>query len=342
MQIISPLTYPDWDNLLLAAPGSSIFHTSYWARVLHDSYGYQPCYLTNINNGKMDVLVPMMEVKSLLTGSRGVSLPFTDYCEPIISNQNDMQDALEQLKDYGKKAKWKYLELRGGKEWFGQTPHSSFFYRHVMKLSADIDVMYGQLKSSTRRNIKKALREGVAITRGNSLDAVKSFYHLHCMTRKKHGIPPQPFQFFQKIYEHVISIDHGQVILAAHNGKTIAGAIYFHFGNEAIYKFGASESAYLSLRPNDLIMWETIQWYCRNGCTRFSFGRTESENEGLRQFKNGWGAEEKTIKYFKYDFKKRAFMIGSAHVADYRNNILRKMPIPLLKVAGSLLYKHMG
>ena len=342
LEIINPLVYPEWDKLLLASNGHSFFHTSFWARVLHESYNYRPCYLTGINEGKLDLLVPVMEVKSLLTGSRGVSLPFTDYCDPIVGDTSDWQNGLEQLKEYGKKARWKYLELRGGEALMGQVPTWSFCYRHLLRLSTDIDALYTGLKSSTKRNIKKASREGVVITRGNTLDAVKRFYQLHCQTRKKHGLPPQPFLFFQRIFDHVVSTGLGQVVLATHQGRTIAGAFYLHFGNEAIYKFGASDANYLHLRPNELLMWETIQWYCRNGYTRFCFGRTERENEGLRQFKNGWGTEEKVVRYYRYDINTKEFRSEKANGSALSTKIFQMMPIVLSKKVGKALYRHVG
>ena len=82
LQIINPLEYPGWDELLLGTDGYSLFHSSSWARVLHESYRYKPLYFTCIENGKLSALIPMMEVISFLTGRRGVSLPFTDCCQP--------------------------------------------------------------------------------------------------------------------------------------------------------------------------------------------------------------------------------------------------------------------
>jgi len=87
LDIINPLNYKGWDELLMSAEGYSIFHSRAWARVLHDSYQYHPLYFTIIDGGKLSALIPVMEVKSAVTGRRGVSLPFTDYCRPIVSDE---------------------------------------------------------------------------------------------------------------------------------------------------------------------------------------------------------------------------------------------------------------
>ena len=84
LKIINPLEIKDWDSLALSNKRSSIFHSVAWARVLHDSYNYRPLYFAQINKNKFKTLIPFMEVKSFITGRRGVSLPFSDVCDPII------------------------------------------------------------------------------------------------------------------------------------------------------------------------------------------------------------------------------------------------------------------
>ncbi len=127
------------------------------------------------------------------------------------------------------------------------------------------------------------------------------FYQLHCLTRKRHELPVQPFQFFKKIHEHIISKKSGFIIKALYCNKIIGAAVFFHFGKKAMFKFGASDLNYQRLRMNNLIMWEAIKWYSTNGYESFCFGRTDMENVGLRRFKQGWGTKEYLIKYFKYD-----------------------------------------
>jgi hypothetical protein len=78
-----------------------------------------------------------MEVRSVLTGKRGVSLPFTDYCELIISDKDSFQASLNRLIEYGKKARWKSIEMRSGNTLPQDIPLSSFYYGHTLELSKD-------------------------------------------------------------------------------------------------------------------------------------------------------------------------------------------------------------
>ena len=284
----------------------------------------------------------MMEINSIITGKRGVCLPFTDYCVPVIPDKTYFKDIMDNIVVFGKNAGWKYIEFRGGENFPEDIQASLFFYGHTIDLSPGEDEIYSNFRDSTKRNIKKAIREGVEVRILNTLEATEEFYRLNCLTRKEHGLPPQPFHFFRNIYEHIISKKLGFVVLATYDNKTIAGAVYFHFGGNAIYKYGASAKEHQNLRANNLVMWEAIKWYCRNGFKSFCFGRTEPENEGLLQFKRGWGAEEHIINYYKYDFKKDKFVQDSSRLAGLHNKIFNKMPLPLLKLTGSILYRHIG
>jgi GNAT acetyltransferase-like protein len=341
IKIINPINYKNWDELLLTNDQSTFFHTAAWAKVLHESYNYKPLYFTLFVNSKLKTLLPVMEVKSLLTGSRGVSLPFTDHCSIIASDGNQFQELFRKIIEYGKEAKWKNIEFRGGKECFNSEIPSKTFSTHILDVSQSEQKIFSTFRSSTKRNIKKAVKVGVQVKILNSLKSIKEFYRLNCLTRKDHGLPPQPFYFFRKLYEHIISTNKGVVALGFYRDKAVAGAVYSHFGNTAFFKYGASDKIYNHLRPNNLVMWEAIKWYEQKGYKSFNFGRTEPDNNGLLQFKRGWGTKEETIQYYNYDLKKDIF---ANDFSKLKNSYVffRKMPLPLLKLVGNLFYRHIG
>ena len=63
LEIINPIDYPNWDELLLTNDQTTFFHTSDWAKVLCESYRYKPLYFTVIEDGKLSALIPIMEIK---------------------------------------------------------------------------------------------------------------------------------------------------------------------------------------------------------------------------------------------------------------------------------------
>ena len=80
-----------------------------------------------------------------------------------------------------------------------------------------------------------------------SAQSIKEFYRMNCLTRRRHGLPPQPVSFFENIHNYIIKQNMGIVVLASYRKKVISGAIYFHFGKKAFYKYGASNLNYQNL-----------------------------------------------------------------------------------------------
>lgn len=342
IQIINPIEYKGWDELLLSTPDYSFFHSTAWAKVLQETYRYTPTYFTIFENGHLQALVPVMQVTSLLTGKRGVSLPFTDYSDAIISNGIAFNGLFDHIVQYGKNHGWQSFEIRGGQSVSLLGPDSCTYSHHTLDLCKGADEILFSFKDNTRRNIKKAIKKGVTVEVSDTLDSVREFHRLNLLTRKRHGLPPQPLHFFEKVYEHIISRNLGIVVLASHENNIVAGAVFFNLGKKAVFKFGASDKNFHHLRPNNLVMWEAIKWCSQNGYESLCFGRTEAGNEGLRRFKAGWGAKEKIEKYYKYSLNKKKFVKDSHEIKKLYQKIFRNMPLPLLSRVGSLLYRHVG
>jgi len=339
---LNPLRSSRWDELAQSTPDYSCFHSSNWARVLHDSYGYEPVYLALSKAGQTVALIPFMTVSSLLSPRRGVSLPFSDYCEPLLMVDNSGPELLDWLIGYSRRIGWKTMELRGGNGHFPAVPRSCTFYRHQLDLTVGEDGLLSGLRDSTRRNIMKAIKQGVEIRISTTGEALQQFCLLNCLTRRQHGLPPQPYSFFKNIQTHIIGQGHGIVVLASYRKRLIAGAVYFHCGDQALYKYGASDRDYQQLRANNLVMWEALRWYERQHARTLCFGRTETDNQGLLQFKTGWGATEKVIGYYLFDVGRQSFVEGNHKVKGWQSSICRKLPLPILRLAGAILYKSAG
>jgi hypothetical protein len=340
--IVNPIDWPNWDSLILSHSNYSFFHSSAWARVLSEAYGYKPLYFTIFDSDAISACLPVMEVNSFITGKRGVSLPFTDHCEPLIRDPAQFEALLNYVKEYGKRSGWKYLELRGGQTLLPGAQPSITYLGHTLDLTPGEPVLIASLRDSTRRNIKKAGKEGVKIAVSDAMDSVTAFYELNQATRKHHGLPPQPFSFFEKLHRHVISTGSGFVVLASYFDAVIAGAVFVHAGAKAMYKYGASKREYQELRANNLVMWEALKHYGEGGYETLCFGRTDPDNKGLQAFKHGWGTEERTINYYRHDLRQNDFVTQRTQVNGFSTMVFGKLPIPVLNAIGSLAYRHMG
>lgn len=359
VETVDPCGQKDWDEALLRTPGSSFFHTAGWAVALRDAYRYEPLYLAIRDQVALKALLPVMEVDSPLTGKRGVSLPFTDYCEPIASDAAQFKELFAAAVALGRKRNWRYLELRGGEEKmaadtdFSRAEPSEWHYAHTLdfgktegkgastKMAATTDFSTC-FSDGTRRSIRKAEKQNLDVTLSTSPDALRNFCRLNALTRRSHGLPPQPRRFFQSVHDQILSRNRGFIVLASLQGTAIAANVYFTFGDQILYKYGASDRAFQHLRASNLVMWEAIRWARDHGYRALCLGRTEPDNDGLRRFKAGWGVQERIIRYYRYDLRKDAFIQTPHVVKSIHQKIFGKLPIPVLNLLGRLLYRHMG
>ena len=185
LQIINPIEYPGWDELLLSNSKCSFFQTSSWAKVLSESYNYKPLFFIKTKKERLSILISVMEVNSILTGKRGISLPFTDYCPIIIDNTINLKTFKEQVFRFGQNAGWKNLELRGDNLFFAESQAAEVFVNHTLALENGEKEIFDSFKSSTKRNIRRAIKEGIRIEISNSAVSVKEFYRLNCITTKR-------------------------------------------------------------------------------------------------------------------------------------------------------------
>jgi hypothetical protein len=339
--LVNPLEFANWDAQLAHFPTASFFHGTAWPRVVHETYGHEPVYFCRFAGGELKQLLPAMEVSSPWTGRRGICLPFADFCSPLNSSGEDLTALYAFAAQHGRHRNWRYFETRGCfTQWVDATPSVGFF-GHALPLEGGESALFEGLDGAVRRGIRKAEQAGVRVEFSNTADSIRIFYALHCKTRRRHGVPPQPIEFFENIARYVLEPGRGFVAIARRDQQPLAAAVYFHEGHGALYKFGASDHEFQHLRPNNLLMWEAIKHCAAAGFAELHFGRTSLYNDGLRHFKLGFGAVEEPIEYARYDYRRNGFVAAVDRAEGPLNMVFRCLPQPLLVQAGRLLYRHL-
>lgn len=341
VRTVDPLAGDTWDAQTALHPRASLFYSSKWARVLCATYGHVPHYLGLMEGEHSRALLPILEVNSALTGRRGVSLPFSDECGLLCFDESGGEEIFQSALELGRARRWKYLELRGKIFDDRQTAPWASYVGHEVSLSCGVEELFARFDGSVRRAIRKAEKAGVKTSVLETIEATQTYYALHCLTRHRHGVPPQSFSFFQNIFEHVLKPGSGFVVTALHEDRPIAAGVFVHHGMAGMYKFGASDQSCLHLRGNDMVMWEALKWYASRGYSWFSMGRTAMSNEGLRRFKCGFGAREYPINYYRYDLNREGFITGHDEKKGWINSLLRLTPMPVSQMIGRKLYPHM-
>ncbi|MBC2608235.1 GNAT family N-acetyltransferase [Pelagicoccus albus] len=315
-----------------------------WIPALVESYDYQPLWITVRKDQRLVATLPIVEVDSPLSGKRGVSIPFFDFCPPEVSDKEALFLLYRKLMDVGHRRDWKYFEIRGGFEALDGFKPSISFYRHQINLSLNSDEAFSHLKSAPQRAIRKAVKSGVIVRRSNTEKALKEFYKLQCLTRRRHGLPPQPLSFFKNLRESLEADDLLDIFTAYLGDRPISSSVYVRQDEETVhYKYGASDYRYQEFRGNNLVMWEAISYYGREGRSSIDLGRNStSTQEGLRQYKLSWGAIEDLQHYQKFDLDKNTVISMADNAFGFHNHIFSKLPIALNRALGKLMYRHIA
>jgi hypothetical protein len=341
MQICDPVRNPGWDHLIALHRDAGCFHTSAWAKVLHQTYKHHPFYLRFSRGRRLAALIPLMEVRSPFTGRRGVCLPFSDACEPLIFDPDAVDLVRDRVVDFAQERRWRHLEIRGGKFFQPASSSAATFYGHTLDLRRRVEELADRFDSSVRRAIRKAERSNISVFVDRNRQAITDFYRLHVQTRRRHGLPPQPASFFLNIYEHIIKPGLGFTVFAQLDSRPIAAAIFFRFGKNALYKYGASDKRFQEFRANNLVMWHGIQFLVRTGVEKLHFGRTECENDGLRRFKLSWGTQEEVINYYRVDSSGRQCVTPVRRDSGFHKKVFGRLPLVFNRLAGSIIYPHL-
>lgn len=339
MQIVDPTRLPEWDDFVRSFGNATIFHSSSWARVLKETYGFGVNYFVNSGQDGSPWAMPMMEIDSTLFGRKGASLPFTDEVEMLSFERSSVELMMRFLHLHARHRRWKFVEYRGMGQFIDSDIASTSYYSHRINLSKDESALISSFESSVQRAIRKAEKEGIRVRISNDIEAIETFYKLFCLTRRKHGLPPQSIQFFRNIQHHLLLREKGFIATAFYKGKAVATAMIFKFADKAVYKYAASDHNFQHLRPSNLVISESLRYLRGLGCLELHFGRTSITNEGLRRFKLGWGSEEYQLHYHRYDFEKEQYVRSKDQAAGWYNGFFRVMPLPISRLIGSSIYK---
>jgi len=339
---VDPLVDSAWGDLLSRAPASSIFHHPAWLRLIHEHYDLPiSAWCLVAPDGRLRGGIPVTLLDSRLTGSRLIALPFSDACPPLLdaSAGGEMTQLATAVADARRQIDLP-LEVRGALSGSSEAILVDRYVQHQLPLHVDVDeVVRGFTKSHVQRGVNKARREGVTVERSTDRDGLARFYRLHTATRRYQGVPTQPWRFIHG-FSALFDAGLGFVLLARHDGRDIAAAVFFSAAGTLTYKFGASNRRFLSLRPNNLLFMEAIQWGCENNQHTLDFGRTDYENTGLREFKKTWGATESPLEftYFGgYDGTR-----GSGRMRRALSATIKHAPPSFSRLVGGSLYRHFG
>ena len=344
-----PLENSRWSELLERHPRASVFHTVEWLEALRCTYGYEPvAFTTSPPDSILENGIVACRVNSWLTGSRLVSVPFADHCEPLVNDSTDLEAFFPVFEKTVRRENLRYIELRPIRSVESHTAlcHSTRAYCfHQLDLSLDRDVLFRNChKDSTQRKILRAEREELSYEDGRSEALLHIFYSLFVLTRRRHHVPPPPKSWFRNL---IACFAGALKIRVARKGRhPVASILTIQYKDTLVYKYGCSDPRFHNLGGVHLLFWKSIQEAKQEGLRIFDLGRSDFEDTGLITFKNRWGAKPFELIYSRYASSRDSKGNFRPAAGDWKMRIGRTMipylPDRILVAVGTLLYKHVG
>ena len=301
-----------WDDFVKQHPRAHFLQLSAWGD-LKSAYGWSCDRVALVEDGDI-VAGAQLLFKPLPTGVLGTMayLPYGGYVTDD-SQWGALWDAVEQCaKSHGAVfLKWEagfFLnkEAPDFTQWgFVESPQTVQPPRTVMlNIAQEDDDIQSPMNQSTRRNIRKAYKNDVHYYEASPED-VSKFTRIMEITGDRNEFGVHEPEYYQMMYDLLVP-EYGALILAEHEGDTLAANFVLAVGDTAAYLAGASASKKRKLMASYGVQWEAIQWAKQRGYTYYDMWGVPDEDAetledqfqersdglwGVYRFKRGWGGD---------------------------------------------------
>ena len=329
----------------LQLPGlyRNLFSSPDWFNVIYKTY-HLKIYVKYLTRGDtISSYIIYSVVKNFLEWKICIC-SYCDYCDSYVHSENDWLLFFKELRKEYPAYRIAIRNLRDSYvKKIDQLETLSLEKFHHLDLRPDLDILWKQSHAAHKSAIKQAEKKGVVIEICDKKE-LKKFYLSHLKVRKnKYRIFPQPYKFFDIIWQEYIDKDKG-VLLGAFNpaGDFIGGNIYLICGNTLYYKFNTSSINALKYRPNNLLFWEGMKYGKKRNLEFLDLGSSGYEQKGLILFKNHTGAKSSDITHL--GFTPPGYKFSEKRILRVFTKIATQSWIPdtVVKLSSYIIYPYLA
>ena len=218
-----------------------------------------------------------------------------------------------------------YIETRNFNDytqWKSIFEHCGFAYQPHLNFHQDCtkENILSSMSESRRRQIKKAIKNGVEIVEASSIKEVKAFYDiLFDLYRNKIKTPLFAWTFFKDFYIQ----SRGKYFLVKYQDTIIGGIMCPILQGKAIYEWFVCglDDVYKNQYPSVMATYAAIEYANKHNIPLFDFMGAGKPNEayGVRDFKARFGGEQVEHGRFLCVCKKLLYAIGKFVVKLLKN-----------------------
>jgi CelD/BcsL family acetyltransferase involved in cellulose biosynthesis len=289
----------DFDSTNYNEDGN-LFYSRRWLSVLEEEYGFDHKVVVSESSPQSRPIFVFSQISDIF-GKRIISLPFSDYTEPLVTNREELFWILKLLRDQypDHDMIFKYHgELQDYQAYDLENIRQACCHR--VPLKGGLERIWSGTNRAFRKGVNKAKKSGVQVVALNDETGMDIFHDLLTQLRRnKFNILPQPKSFYCLFLKHFISRRQGNLWIAFKDRVPVAAALVLHSGNVMFDKMGVSDQDYLECRPNNALLWDVMKYGHTNGFDALDMGLSPGGNQGLIRFKDGLGGEKSVINYYR-------------------------------------------
>ncbi len=328
-----------WDEFVMACPGATFFHRAGWQKVLSEVFRHDTYFLYAETDGRIEGVLPLARVKSLLFGNSLVGLPFAVYGGVAATNA-DAASALEaEAQRLARSLGVDHLELRNVEARHADWPRQDLYVTFRKAILPDEEANMLAIPRKQRAMVRKGIKHGLR----SELDAgVDRFFALYADNVHRHGTPALPKRYFQALRDE-FGADCEVLTVSAPDGRPLSSVLSFYFRDEVLPYYAGDDEAARDLAANDFKYWELMRRSCARGMKVFDYGRSK-QGTGPYAFKKNWGFEPTPLHYEYCLYKRNAVPQNNPANAKYRLLIetWRRMPLGMANWLGPFVVRSLG
>ena len=282
-----------WDRFVEEHPHGSPFHLSAWKKSIEETFRFQPHYLIAVQGTAVRGVLPLFLVKNLLMGKVLISSPFAVYGGILADSDEVRQELSASASQLGERLGVKHVEFRNAyEEQCTGLPRLTRYVTFTQQIGPDEGAILESIPRKVRYMVRKSLKEDLK-TRKETVDPAV-FERLYSQNLRKLGTPCFPPRHFKALLENFRDMADIREII--HDGKAVAAVLTFYFRDQVLPYYGASDSRYNAIAPNNFMYFDLMRWGGQNGYGLFDFGRSKLV-KGSYDFKSHWGMLERQLPY---------------------------------------------
>jgi FemAB-related protein (PEP-CTERM system-associated) len=328
-----------WDAFVAGCGEATFFHRAGWQRLQKDVFGHDTYFLYAERDGKLEGVLPLAHVKSLLFGNALVSLPFAVYAG-IASSSTQATEALElEAERLAARLGVGYLEFRNVGARHAEWPAQDLYVTFRKPILPDVDANMQGIPRKQRAMVRKGIKNAL---RGEIDGDVARFFPLYADNVHRHGTPALPRRYFEALLNEFRG-EADVLTVSGPDGRALSSVLSFYFRDEVLPYYAGDDVGARDLAANDYKYWELMRRSCERGLRTFDFGRSK-QGTGSFAFKKNWGFTPTPLHYEYCLYKRDAIPENNPANAKFRLMIgaWRRLPIGIANWLGPFVVRNLG